>query len=157
VGIPGNPYKYGRLPDVSRNIPRPDSTMARCNLPPADAAFLLEALPRLPCAEAFNGPITMELNGQVVIRAKGADQPRPTDVVLASSSFSGQALHINTNRTYLARALRLGFRQLGITSAKTAIACFDELWQYVWMPLAPEAANAPGRRRNPHRIPCGQS
>jgi hypothetical protein len=63
--------------------------------------------------------------------------------VLTGSSFSGEAIRVNTNRNYLARAMRLGLWELNITSDKTALACFDEHRQYVWMPLDPESSIPP--------------
>jgi hypothetical protein len=49
------------------------------------------------------------------------------------------------NRNYLARALRLGLRELSIMDDKTALACVDDRKQYVFMPLDPESAIPPAK------------
>jgi hypothetical protein len=65
--------------------------------------------------------------------------------VLTGSSFSGEPIRVNTNRNYLARAMRLGLRELTITGDEAALACSDESRQYVWMPLSPESAIPPAQ------------
>jgi hypothetical protein len=133
----------GRYPDVTKHIPAAADVKTRCLLSAADAGFLAEVLRRLPCDDDYNRPVTLDLNGQVVARAKDADNPRPTEVVLAGSSLSGEPIRLNTNRDYLARAMRLGLRELAIADSKTALACSGENRVYVWMPLDPESAIPP--------------
>ncbi len=133
----------GRFPDVVRHIPSAAEARACCSFSAADARFLAETLPRLPCDDDGNRAVTLDLNGHVAIRAKPSDSTRPTEVVLIGSSFSGEPIRVNTNRNYLARAMRLGLRELSITGSETALACSDEYRQYVWMPLSPESAIPP--------------
>ena len=135
--------KYGRFPDVSRHIPRPADATARCQLSPADAEFLSQSLPRLPCDEAYNFPITLDLNGSIAIRAKAADQPRLTEVVLTGSEWSGEAIRLNMNRKFLARALKLGFRELLVYGNAVPVLCQDECRQYVWALLEPDSSIKP--------------
>jgi hypothetical protein len=135
----------GRFPDFTRHIPQIDSARARCSFSLADADFLAETLPRLPCDDDYNRPVTLDLNGQVAVRAKPSDSTRPTEVVLSGSSFSGEPIRVNMNRDYLTRAMRLGLRELNITSDKTALACVDDRRQYVWMPLGPESVIPPAK------------
>ena len=98
--------KDGRFPDLSRHIPPAADATARCQLSAADAEFLAEAIPKLPCDEEFNFPVTVDLNGSIAVRAKAADQAKPTEVVLNGSSWTGEPIRLNTNRKYLARALQ---------------------------------------------------
>ena len=133
----------GRFPDVTRHIPSAAEAMACCSFSAADAGFLAETLPRLPCDDDGNRAVTLDLNGHVAVRAKPSDSTRPTEVVLTGSSFTGEPIRVNTNRTYLARAMRLSLRELSITGTETALACSDESRQYVWMPLSPESAISP--------------
>ncbi len=133
----------GRFPDVAKHIPSAAEAKACCSFSAADARFLAETLPRLPCDDDGNRAVTLDLNGHVAVRAKPSDSTRPTEVVLTGSSFSGEPIRVNTNRNYLARAMRLGLRELTITGDKTALACCDEQRQYVWMPLDPESAIPP--------------
>jgi hypothetical protein len=133
----------GRFPDFSRCIPKAEDAKARCQFSVADAAFLAETLPRLPSHDDGNRPVTLDLNGQIVVRAKPSDSDQPTELVLTGSSFSGEPVRVNINRTYLARALRLGIRELSFVDDKTAILGFDDTRQYVFMPLDPESAIPP--------------
>lgn len=135
--------KDGRFPDISRHIPRPTDATAHCRFSPADVEFLGQTLPRLPCDETYNFPVTLDLNGSIAIRAKGADQPRPTEVVLKGSQWSGEPIRINTNRKYLARAAKLGFQELLIYGNKIPVLCQDEHRQYLWALLEPESVIPP--------------
>ena len=135
----------GRFPDVTRHIPQIDSAKARCLFSATDAAFLTETLRRLPCDDDGNRPVTLDLNGQVAVRAKPSDSTRPTEVVLTGSSFSGEPVRLNMNRNYLARAMQMGLRELSITSDKMPLACVDDRRHYVWMPLDPDSAIPPAK------------
>ena len=121
----------GQFPDISRYIPQASEAKTRCLFSAADAEFLAETLPKLPCNDEDNRPVTLDLNGRVTVRAQGTDSPRPTEVVLNGSSFSGEPIRVNTNRDYFARAMRLGLREVSITGAKTALACFEERRHFV--------------------------
>jgi hypothetical protein len=133
----------GRFPDVTWHIPQINSAKTRCSFSPDDADFLAETLPKLPCDDDCNRPVTLDLNGQVVVRAKPSDSTQSTEVVLTGSSFSGEPIRLNMNRNYLARAMQMGLRELSITSDKMPLACVDDRRQYVWMPLDPESAIPP--------------
>ncbi len=50
-----------RFPDVDRAIPDPGSAATRLRLDSRDAEFLAVALDRLPGADAFNAPATLDL------------------------------------------------------------------------------------------------
>jgi hypothetical protein len=133
----------GRFPDVTRHIPQPADATARCQLSAANAEFLGQSLPRLPCDELYNFPITLDLNGSIAVRARAADQSKPTELVLSDSEWSGEPIRINTNRQYLARATKLGFRELCVFSNKTPVLCHDDYRRYVWALLDPETSIAP--------------
>jgi hypothetical protein len=133
----------GRFPDVLRQIPNADAVRARCSFGQADADFLIETLPRLPSDDDYNHAVTLDLNGQIAVRAKGPDSPRPTEVVLRGASFSGEPMRLNINRKYLLRALRLGLREVNVTGDKSAILACDATRKHVFMPLGPESAIPP--------------
>ena len=59
---------------------------------------------------------------------------------MIDSTGTGEPIRVNINRDYLARAMRLGLREVNLTGEKTAIIGFDAQRQYVWMPLDSEAA-----------------
>ena len=135
--------KDGRFPDLARHIPRPTDATARCALSATDAVFLAQSLPCLPSDDAFNYPVTLDLNGRVAIRAKAADQTKPTEIVLSGSSWSGEPVRLNINRKYLARALKLGFHDLLVFGAKVPVVCHDEHRHFVWATLDPDSAIPP--------------
>ena len=56
--------------------------------------FLAQSLPKLPCNDEDYQPITLDMNGQVAVRAQGETQP--TELVLTQSSRIGDPLCINT-------------------------------------------------------------
>jgi hypothetical protein len=145
----------GRFPDMERHIPLPADAKTRCQFSPADAEFLVQAIPRLPCDEEFNLPITVDLNGQIAIRAKAADQPKVTEVVLTSSTCSGEPIRLNMNRKFLARAARLGFRELLVYGDKVPVLCQDASRQFVWALLDPNPTIPPPK--DPIRIESGQA
>ena len=64
-----------RYPEVERVIPPPAEVTTRLRLDPEDAAFLEAALGRLPGAGENNAPVTIEVNGEVAVRATASDQP----------------------------------------------------------------------------------
>ena len=58
-----------RFPRVDQVIPDPSAVTTRLSLDAADAAFLAQALDRLPGADELNSPATVDLNGRVAVRA----------------------------------------------------------------------------------------
>ncbi len=135
--------KAGRFPETDGHIPQADSAAARFRMSVADAEFLSKNLPRLPGDDDFNLPVTLDLNGSVAIRAKAADQPQPTELVLSNSTASGQPMRVNTNRTFLARAVKLGFDEVLLYSPKVPVMCRDDHRYYVWALLDPDSTIKP--------------
>lgn len=135
--------KTGQFPNTDRHVPKAADATARCRLSASDVRFLAESLPKLPCDDQYNFPVTLELNGSVAIRAKDAGQPRPTELVLSNSIWSGAPTRINSNRRFLARAMRLGFAELCIYTPQSPILCRDQDRSYLWAVLAPDSAIAP--------------
>ena len=101
------------------------------------------ALDRLPGGEELNSPATIDLNGKVAIRARGAEQSRITELVLNRSSYSGPPIRINTNRRFLSRALELGFGEVGISDVEAPMVCREDHRIYAWQPLGGDAAIEP--------------
>ena len=98
---------------------------------------------KLPGDDAYNLPVTMDLNGQVAIRGKAGDQDMPTELILTGSAVSGEPVRINTNRWFLGRAIALGFREVHVTSPKTPVLCCDDCRHYAWAILERKSAIAP--------------
>ena len=66
--------KEARFPGVEDAIPAPEAVATRLRLDPEDAGSSATALDRLPGAEELNAPATLDLNGRVAVRARGAEQ-----------------------------------------------------------------------------------
>ncbi|MCY2990611.1 MAG: hypothetical protein NTY19_22440 [Planctomycetota bacterium] len=133
--------KDARFPDVTHHISDPQFATARLRLSDADAEFLTQTLPRLPTNDEHNCPVTVDLNGQVVVRARGEGQPRATELVLSNSRLEGDPIVFNTNRRYLDRAARLGFRDVHLFGNNVPALCDDGRRQYgrqyLWALLEP--------------------
>src|SRR5262249_28527084 len=112
-----------RYPAVERALPSASTAATLLALDPADAAFLGQALDRLPGADEPNAPATVDLNGQVAIRSKSPDQEGATELLLSRSRYTGPAVCFNTNRGFLSRAIRLGFREIAIVDADAPLVC----------------------------------
>jgi hypothetical protein len=110
--------KDARFPSVEEAIPDPDAIPTRLQLDPEDASFLASALDRLPGSDELFCPATLDMNGKVAVRARGSDRAQITELVLNRSGYSGSAVRINTNRSYLRRALQLGFREIGVAGVE---------------------------------------
>jgi hypothetical protein len=148
VWLPIN--KDGRFPKIDDNI-RPESTAkSRLTLALADAEFLMPRLDSLPAEHECNSPITLDLNGHVAVRAWAEDQPRPLELLLSNSSTGGEPASIAMNRQYLARALRLGFREVSTFGPQTPLQCSDDRRTYIWMAL--DGQESSSRAAEPVRI-----
>jgi hypothetical protein len=132
--------RFPRVDDLIRATGEPRS---RLRLDPEDAAFLEQALDRLPGAEEHNAPVTMDLNGRVAVRAQAEGQDRPTELILCRSGFTGAPVRLHTDRAFLARAIRLGFREVEVFGTSDPLACREGLRTYVWQPLNHDAAIEP--------------
>ncbi|HPM83886.1 MAG TPA: hypothetical protein PLF81_24435 [Candidatus Anammoximicrobium sp.] len=131
--------KESRFPDVSRHIGDPAAATSHLRIAGSDGDFLNDALPRLPCEDNTNCPVTLDLNGQVLIRGKAADQSRATELALSNSRLEGDPITINSNREYLLRALRLGYRDVHLYGRDQPVLCDDGRRQYVFALLNPES------------------
>ena len=132
-----------RFPRVDMVFPTPDAATARLRLDPADASFLTDTLGRLPGSEIHNAPVTVDLNGRVAVRARGSESDTTTELILSRSSYGGAPVRFQTNRDFLARAVRLGFREIEVVDPTSPIVCRAGDRAYAWQPLDAESALAP--------------
>ena len=135
--------KDRRFPDVEGCIPAASTVKARLCLSETDACFLERSLSRLPADATFNGLVTVDLNGAIAIRSKSPECPLPTELVLRSSSRTGNDICLSTHRRYLERAVRLGFRELGFVSPEAPAVCSDARRTYFWAVLGQEGIVKP--------------
>jgi hypothetical protein len=97
----------GRYPDVAGIVPRSvDCSVA--GIDGRDAALLLDALPHLPGAGDEDRPVTLDLDGWVVVRAKDTQSGAVREVVLSRSPAAGPPIRVAVDRRALTRALLLG-------------------------------------------------
>jgi hypothetical protein len=132
-----------RFPEVEWVIPQPAEVVTRLRLDPEDACFLEAALQRLPGADDLHGPVTIDVNGEVAVRAQAPDRPQQvTELVLGRSSYTGSPIRLCTDRVLLERALRLGFKELGFTAIDSPFVCRDAGRIYAVQPLS--GGSSPG-------------
>ena len=108
-----------------------------------DADFLVKSMKQLPGNNDGNSPVTVDANGSVLVRSKSEDAPHPVELLLANSTRSGQARCFNTDRTFLRRALDLGFRELHVFAPDQPILCMDDRRKYIWAVLTSSDAVKP--------------
>ena len=127
--------KQGRYPRVEDIIPNADSAKTRLSLSAEDRAFLLDVVPRLPVETDQEGRITLDLNGQVALLAKGDGASSTTAVVLRNSRRIGDELRLNTDRQFVVRAAQLGFQEIEFHDPESPVVCRDEHRIYLWCAL----------------------
>jgi hypothetical protein len=96
----------GRYPDVAGVVPR--SAPAVAGIDDRDAAELAGRLPGLPGADAEGKPVTLDLDGGVVVRARDDATGTVESVRLERSPSTGPRARVVLDRRVLARALALG-------------------------------------------------
>jgi len=129
--------REARFPQVDRVIPQPSEVVTRLQLEDRDARFLQDALGRLPGGGDVHAPVTIELNGEVAVRAISAEGPqRVTELVLDRSSYTGAPASLCTNRVLLERALIMGFREVGLTGVESPFVCREGGRTYAVQPLS---------------------
>ncbi len=105
--------------------------------------MLLKELPRLPDQKDDHGPVTVDLNSRIALRAQAEGQEQLTELALSRSAVVGPPLRFVSSRCYLVRALQLGFTTLQLTKPTVPVVCRDERRTYVWVPLSPDDALPP--------------
>lgn len=132
--------KDGRYPEFDNFLAKSDEAVANCQISETDADFLLKAIKRLPVDDDLHTPVTVDLNGTMAIRAAAENQPQPTELVLSNSQVTGEPIRINTNRSYLARAVQLGLRRFSIYGPESPVVYHDEARTYAWAVLDKDGA-----------------
>jgi hypothetical protein len=142
--------KTGRFPQVDDILPNHEFARSRLELSAADAEFLAGVLPRLPCDDTQDDPITLDLNGRVLVRSRESNGSRPTEVELTSSRLTGEPVALNMNRRFVERAVKLGFREAFVYGAESPVLCRDERRRFLWALL--DAKSAVPRGDDPIRV-----
>ena len=113
------------LPRCRPHLPRPPTPRPPGSARPGRRPVPADALGRLPGADEPNAPVTVDLNGRVAVRARGPDAGPATELVLSRSGYAGPPVRLQTNREFLARAIRLGFAEVEVVDADTPLVCRD--------------------------------
>lgn len=127
--------KEARFPNIEQVIPNPEFARSRLEISPGDADFLRTTLSRMPCDDAVHRPITLDLNGQILVRSRELSSACPVEVDLRSSKLEGDPITLNSDRRYLEHALRLGFRRVVFHAPNSPALAVDERRQFLWAVL----------------------
>jgi len=127
--------KEARFPNVEQVVPNPELRRSKWELSLEDAEFLKTALSRMPCDDAVHRPITLDLNGQVLIRSREQTTSRQLEIHLRTSKLEGKPIVVNTDRRYVEHALRLGFRQVHLFGKNAPALAVDDRRQFLWAVL----------------------
>lgn len=105
----------------------------------AQAAALGRALLRLPGGP--DGPVTLELGACVRVQADAAAEAgRVLTGVVAAAQSTGPPVCLRTSRTFLRRALALGFTTFAVVAPHLPVVCRAGRRLYAWAPLVRAAA-----------------
>jgi hypothetical protein len=124
-----------RYPAVMDALASSAGAATRVQLAPADAALLARTLSRLCRPRLHEEPVTLELDEYPVVYCQQPGQKSTCTLALRHSRVSGPPTRLRTACTYLLRAVRLGFRELTVTSPDGPLVCQDGWRSYRWMPL----------------------
>ncbi|OWK39988.1 hypothetical protein [Fimbriiglobus ruber] len=109
----------GRYPDVAGAVPKHAPTVV--TLDSADAAALLAAWPRLPGADVACHPVTLAVDGGVVVRGRDEATGAVETVRLARPAVTGPTARIAVDRQVLARALALGCTTVRVADGRPVV------------------------------------
>lgn len=135
--------KERRFPSIDAQVPNSMEAASTLVLAEEDADFLVHAANRLPGSDEDNSPITLDLNGAVVVRAMSAEQQSPTDLVLRNSQRRGEELKVSSDRQFLKRAVQLGFREIHLRNVDAPAFCRTDRRCYIWALLGEDSVLKP--------------
>ncbi len=131
----------GRFPELAAVMPRAAGTVA--GIDDRDAAELLAALPGLLGDDAEHHPVTLDLAGGVVVRARDGTTGAVREVRLERSPAAGPPVRVAVNRRVLARALALGCVTVRVSTPDRPVAFEGRNKTLVVAALDPDLAVAP--------------
>jgi hypothetical protein len=137
-----------RYPAVEKVIPPSRSIKTRLQLHPDDISLLIKDLPRLPEGDDRDLAVTLDIDKEVCIRTRASGKEEIGELKLASPRVTGLPVRTVMNRTYLLRALKLGFTEIEIAQADKPLCCRDSKRVFIWMPLTdPPAKTTPATQQ----------
>ena len=106
-----------------------------------DAQFLLKAIPGLPADDEDVAALTIDLDGQGMIRSRS--ETGSTEIVLATSRLTGPPVRLGVSRQYFVRALELRFRAIEVCAQDKPLVARDVERLLVLATLDPKCAVEP--------------
>jgi hypothetical protein len=134
-----------RFPDAQSVVPKPSAVTCRLFFDEADAAFLVQALPKLPGQDNDHSPVTLDLNRQALLRVRSREGCTVTEIELSRSRVEGKAVRLCLDRTNLRRALQLGFTEVLVREPDTPVLCRDRHRLFVFVPLDKQEVLTPSK------------
>lgn len=135
--------KDRRFPAIESQVPDVSAAATKLVLSEGDAEFLVRAASRLPGAQDAHSPVTLDLNGAVVVRAKSNAQTTSTELVLRNSHRVGEEVKVSTDRGFLKRAVQLGFHEIHFRDIDAPAFCRTDRRAYLWALLGKDAVLKP--------------
>ncbi len=89
--------RTARFPKIDDCLPQSETAKSHLTIAPTDAEFLQRSLPGLPCHDLQFEPVTLDLNGRVIIRALGDEKARPSELVAEQLAACGEPIRLNSN------------------------------------------------------------
>jgi hypothetical protein len=132
--------KEGRFPKVDDLLRKPAAARSHLSLDPRDAEFAVESIKWLQAGENSNRSVTLDLNGQVLIRSQADPSNAPTELSLARSSLKGEPVRLVANSDQFSRALAMGFTEFQLFGPDSAIQASDARRYYITMPFSADSA-----------------
>jgi len=129
--------RFPKVDDLVRNV---EMARSRLTISAGDARFAIDALKRLPVGDDDSKGITLDLNGEVLLRARSAITEPATELHLVNSQLTGESVRLVSAREFLRRALSLGFTEFSLFGSNTTLQAGDARRDYIWMPWAEACA-----------------
>ncbi|OWK40132.1 hypothetical protein [Fimbriiglobus ruber] len=117
----GVPARGRHRPVPGRRRGRPEARPDRHHPRRPDAAALLAAWPRRPGADAACHPVTLAVDGGVVVRGRDEATGAVETVRLARPAVTGPTARIAVDRQVLARALALGCTTVRVAAGRPVV------------------------------------
>jgi hypothetical protein len=119
-------------------IPHADSLKSHATLGEPGVKIILDALPLLPGQDDRDQPVSLEINGEHLTLKANGNAKNWTEIPIPAT-VSGLPVTISMNRTYLAKALKFGFTQIGIVDKTSPLVFNAKGRMFVVCPLGYQA------------------
>ncbi|MES2573195.1 MAG: DNA polymerase III subunit beta [Verrucomicrobiota bacterium] len=130
----------GNYPNWRQVVPGGGSMASSFEFDPEAVAAVIQAVQRMPCHDAVNLTIGLEISGaKLWLLGRSPTAEKWTRVEIAALKCSGKDMTIFLNRNLLAKALGFGLRTVEIIDALSPLRFSSEGRQMIVMPVRSEA------------------